>query len=237
MLGLFGLGLNLNSVEKLKNKIKKYKEVYLENYTVNLPYSIGELEKVIKKKVKIACRELVESEVLVEYAKKKNVCLLVYGSPLFATTHIQLINKAKEEKAGYEIIYNESVFDCLGEILQLYKFGKIASLPKWKENYKPDSFMNIVKDNLRINSHTLILVDPGLSLKDSLNILKESSRKHKVKIKKILICSRLGLKDKKIIYAEIEKIKKIEVKEPYCFIIPGKLHFIEKENLRLFLSK
>lgn len=232
MFGLFGLGINLESAGKLKDRIKKYKEIYIEDYTVALPYSIKELEKKLKVKIKIACRELVESEVLVDYGKQKDVCLLVYGSPLFATTHIQLINKAKKEKVKYEVIYNESVFDVLGESgLSLYKFGKITSLPEWKKNYSPTSFMNIVSENMKIQAHTLILVDPGLELKSALNILEKSSEKEKIKLNKIMIGSRLGLKDSMIIYESIEKLKKMKIKEPYCFVIPGKLDFYEEETL------
>jgi diphthamide biosynthesis methyltransferase len=91
--------------------------------------------------------------------------------------------------------------------------------------------MKIVKENNKIETHTLILVDPGLELKDSLNILEKSSEKEGVRLNKILVCSRLGLKDKKIIYDSVDKLRNIKVKEPYCIIILGKLDFYEEESL------
>ena len=60
-------------------------------------------------------REKVESLELVNEAKNTDVALLIYGSPLFATTHITLLQEAKEKQVKYKIIYNASVFDVLGE--------------------------------------------------------------------------------------------------------------------------
>lgn len=230
MLSIIGLGLNL---ENINLDLEKYKEIYLENYTVNFPYSLEELESKIDRKIKLADREFVESERIVELAKKKDIALLVYGSPLFATTHISLLKKARETKTKIEIEYNASVLDAVGEILSLYKFGKITSLPAWKKNFTPDSFMEVVKANLSIKAHSLILVDPFLDLDSCLDILEKSSKNHNIKLEKVIIASRLGNKDRKIIYDRIEKLKKEKVKEPYCLIIPSSLNFVEEENLNL----
>ena len=39
-------------------------------------------------------------------------------------------------------------------------------------------------------------------------------------------------KSRKIIYDKIDMLKKQKVKSPFCFIIPGELHFLEKEALK-----
>jgi diphthine synthase len=234
MLYLIGLGLNEKgiSVEGIE-ALKKCKKVYLENYTVDFPYSFDKLEKIIDKKIIDADRDFVENmQKLLDEAKKEKVALLIYGSPLTATTHISLIEEARKKKIEYKIIYSGSIFDAVGETgLQIYKFGKIASMPKWQESFRPTSFIKIVKENQKINSHSLILIDIGLDLEKAIEQLKESAKKERVKIDKIVICSRLGTEDRKIIYKEIEKIKNLEIKKPYCIIIPSKLHFIEKEVL------
>jgi len=96
MLYLIGLGLNEKGISKQGlEALDKCKKIYLESYTVDFPYSIEELEKVIEKKIIPANREKVENLSIVEEAKKENIALLVYGSPLFATTHITLIQEAK----------------------------------------------------------------------------------------------------------------------------------------------
>ncbi|MCK9568256.1 diphthine synthase [Candidatus Pacearchaeota archaeon] len=236
MLYLIGLGLNENgiSLEGI-SALKKCGKVYLENYTVDFPYSLAELEKVIKKKIISLNRDEVESDRIVREAKKENVALLIYGSPLTATTHITIIEDAKKQKVKYHVIYGASIFDAIAETgLQIYKFGKIASIPKWQKNFTPNSFIEIVKENKKINSHSLLLMDIGLDLKDALEELEKSAKDFDLKLEKILVCSRLGTDDKKIIYDEIKDLKNKVVKKPYCLIIPGKLHIVEEEVLNSF---
>ncbi|MEK6913205.1 MAG: diphthine synthase [Nanoarchaeota archaeon] len=236
MLYIIGLGLNEKSIsQEGLIAIKKCKKIYFENYTVDFPYSEKEIEKVIKKKLIPAGRDLVESDKLIKEAKKENISLLVYGSPLTATTHITLIQEAKKNKVKCEIIYNSSVFDAIAETgLQIYKFGKITSMAKWTKSFKPTSFMEIVKQNQVIDAHSLILVDIGLEFKEAIKELEISSKEHDIKLEKIIICSRLGTKDSKIFYKTLENIKNLNVKRPYCIIIPSRLHFVEQEVLEKF---
>ena len=159
MLYLIGLGLNVDGISAYGMEIvKKCKRVYLENYTVDFPYSVGELQDVLDKKIILADREFIESCSIIDEARKIDVALLIYGSPLTATTHITLIQEANACKVKYKIIYNASVLDAVAETgLQLYKFGKIASMPE----FEADSFMEVVKENQSINAHSLVLVDIG----------------------------------------------------------------------------
>lgn len=239
MLYLIGLGLNVDGISKYGlSVVKRCKKVYLEDYTVNFPYSFGELSAVIEKKIIPANRELVEGLSLVDEAKKIDVALLIYGSPLTATTHITLIQEAKKLKIRSKVIYNASILDAVGETgLQLYKFGKIASMPKWQseKKYEPKSFMKIVQENMSMKAHSLILADIDLEFQDALKELEKSAKDYEIKIKKLVVCQSLGTKNKKIIYRDFEELKNYTgIKKPYCIIIPSKLHFIEKEILRDF---
>ena len=236
MLYLIGLGLNEKSIsQEGLEAIKKCKKIYLDNYTVNFPYSEKILEKSIKKKIISANREIIESDKLIREGKKENIALLIYGSPLTATTHITLVEEAKKNKIKCEIIYNASIFDAIAETgLQIYKFGKIASMPKWQKNFTPSSFMEIVKKNLDIDAHSLILIDISLDLKDAIYELEKSAEEHNLKFGKIAVCSNMGTKYKKIVYDKSENFRNKEIKKPYCIIIPSKLHFIEQEVLEKF---
>lgn len=237
MIYLIGLGLNEKgiSLEGIET-LKKCEKIYLENYTVDFPYSFEKLEKILGKKITSVGRDFVEDMgVLLSEAKRGNIALLIYGSPLTATTHISLIEEARKKKIKCRIIYSASVFDAVAETgLQVYKFGKIASMPKWSKNYEPTSFMEIVKDNQKINAHSLILVDIGLELEDAIEELEKSAKKEKIKFDKIVVCSRLGNEDKKIIYGETKNLKNRKIGKPYCIIIPEKLHFLEEEVLETF---
>jgi diphthine synthase len=139
MLYIIGLGLNEKSIsQEGLDAIKKCKEVYLDNYTVEFPYNIEKLEETIKKKILLANRDFVESFEIINRAKKEDIALLVYGNPLTATTHISLIQEAKKQKIKSEIIHNASILDAIAETgLQLYKFGKTTSLP----NFEADSLL------------------------------------------------------------------------------------------------
>ncbi len=237
MLYLIGLGLNIDGISKFGlERVKKCKKVYLENYTVGFPYSIEGLTDIIGKKIIPADRNKIEGLSLIDEAKKVDIALLVYGSPLTATTHITLLEEAKKSNVRVKVIYNASILDAVAETgLQLYKFGKVASMPAWgiKKNYQPDSFMKIVQENMSMKSHSLILIDPGLKLNDALKQLEESAKNYDISLKKILLCQRLGTRYGKIYNKTIDEFKKskIEIKEPYSIIIPGKLHFMEKEVL------
>ena len=94
--------------------------------------------------------------------------------------------------------------------------------------FKADSFIQINKDNQKINSHTLILVDIDLDLKDALKKLES------LNLGKIIICQSLVTKNSKIFYDSVNNLKKLKIKKPFCIIIPSKLHFIEEEVLKSF---
>ena len=232
MLYIIGLGLNIDGISKYGlAAVKKCKRIYLENYTVEFPYSKKELEDIIKKKIISADRKFIESLKIVDEAKKTDVALLVYGSPLTATTHISLLQEANKSGIRHKTIYNASVFDAVAETgLQIYKFGKIASMPE----FEADSFMKVIIENQSINAHSLILVDIGLEFEKALEKLEKAAKKYEVKLNKVVICSRLGTKHSKIYYDNINNFKDKNIKAPYCIIIPSKLHFVEKEVLDEF---
>jgi diphthine synthase len=236
MLYLIGLGLNIRgiSVEALE-ALDKCKKIFLENYTVEFPYSQRALEGILGKKLIPADRKTVESDKLLKLARSINVALLVYGSPLAATTHLSLIEDARHMDVFVEVIDASSVFTQVAKTgLQLYKFGKTVSIPKWTEKFKPLSFGELIEDNLSINAHTLILADMGLGFEDAADELKEALKKYNLKTDKILICSQLGTKYEKIFYGAIGRILEERIKTPFCIIIPSKLHFSEENMLKNF---
>ena len=237
MLHIIGLGLNEKGYSReAYDIISKADKIFVETYTIDFPYEIKSLEKQFKgKKFVLVDRNFVESMDFLKEAKKKNITLLVYGSPLTATTHISIIQEARKNKIKYEIIHSASVLDAVAETgLQIYKFGKIASMPKWKKNFTPESFIDIIKENQKINAHTLILTDISLDFEDAIKQIEISAKSKKIKLDKIIICQALGTKNQKILYKKLNELKKIKIKKPYCIIIPSKLHFMEEEVLRNF---
>ncbi len=239
MLYLIGLGLELGDLTgKALSAIKKCKTVYLENYTVQMPYSLKELEKFLKKGILIADRELMENrqEEILKEAKKTAVCVLVYGDVLMATTHIDLVLKARKSNIKTEIIHGISVFDAISETgLQAYKFGKTASVPMWKENFKPGSFYDIIKENQAIKAHTLLLLDIGLEVKEALGYIKQIAKNRNEEVSwNFIVCSQMGTKKSSVSVGKIDDLLKKRFELPACVIVPSALHFMEAEALEWF---
>ncbi|MDD5192083.1 MAG: diphthine synthase [Candidatus Nanoarchaeia archaeon] len=232
MLFIIGLGLNNRGISKEGLlTIEKCKKIYLENYTVNFPYELIDLK--LSKRIFPLKRGEVESNRLIDEAKGRNIALLVYGSPLFATTHMGLILDAEKQKVKVKVIYAASVFDAIAETgLQLYKFGKTTSLPAFDDKYETD-FLKYVKENQSINAHSLILIDIGLSSEDAFFYLDKAA-KNNVKLDKIIVCSQLGTENSQIYYDTIYNLRRKKIEKPFCFIIPGEMHFLEQDALERF---
>lgn len=233
MLYLIGLGLNEKGYSKEAHEIiSNADKVYVDTYTIEFPYKISALISQFKGKRFMAVgRDFVEGLKFLDEAKKNDIVLLVYGSPLVATTHTAIIKEAVDRKIKIKIIHAGSILDAIAETgLQPYKFGKTTSLP----NFPVESYLDFVKENLKVNAHTLILIDIGLSFENAMERLNLDTKKKGIKLEKIIVCERLGLKDSKIYYDSINKLKSKKVKTPFCFIIPGKMHFFEEEILKRF---
>jgi diphthine synthase len=237
---LIGLGLDKKSISAdALEVLQKCDKIYLENYTINFPYSTKELENVLKLKIEQLSRQNVESEEFLKNAKTKDIALLVYGDSLSATTHLQLILSCKKQGIPCKIFHNSSILTAISETgLSLYKFGKTTSMPNWKEHKnKPTSFVNYIKENLSIKAHTLILTDISLELKNAIEQLEESVKKEKIELpEKIIVISNAGTDNQKIFYDSIDELSKKNIKMPFCLIIPSELHFLEKEALNSFMK-
>ncbi|MBI2654452.1 diphthine synthase [Candidatus Woesearchaeota archaeon] len=243
-----GLGLNnekdisINGLEA----IKKCDIVYLENYTSILNCKKEDLEKFYGKKIILARRSLVEADdnEVIENAKSKNVAFLVAGDPLVATTHIDLFLRAKKEGIKCHVIHNASIVSAVGITgLQVYKFGKTTSIPLENENVEAP--YDVLKENLKLGLHTLFLLDLNpeeekfISVNDAIRYLLkvELKKNERVFSEKTLClgCARIG-GENQVIKAGAAKdlLKQNFGKLVHCLIVPGKLHFMEEEALKIY---
>ena len=72
-------------------------------------------------------RELVEqgADQFLDEAKESDVGFLVVGDPFGATTHSDLVLRAKEKGVKVSVVHNASIMSAVGCCgLQLYNFGK-----------------------------------------------------------------------------------------------------------------
>ena len=234
MLYLIGLGLDCKDISlNVLEIIKKCRKVYLENYT-SLGCKVNELKKLINKDVIIANRELIEnSNKILNEAKKDNIAILVYGDPLIATTHINYLIEARKAKIKVKVIHNISIFNAIADTgLSLYHFGKTTSIPFNYENIIAP--VNVIRDNLKLGLHTLILLDldPEKNKFLGINEALEYLIKHNLDLN-LITCTNLGTDKAKIKYGKASELVKLKFDNIGCLIIPGKLHFVEQEALEL----
>ncbi len=244
MLYLIGLGLadEKDITFKGLEAVKKCKMLYLESYTSRLSCSKEALEKFYGKKIQLANREFVENaEQLLKEAKAENVALLVIGDPLCATTHWDILQRAKEQKIKTEVIHNASIINAVGATgLQVYKFGKTTSIPFPQEKFEPETFYDVIKENKSIGAHTLVLLDLNpeknrfMSVNEAIEILRKIERKRNEKVflpKDWCVgVARLGAKDQKIVSGTVTEVSDADFGPgPHALIVPGNLHFMEEE--------
>ncbi len=251
-MALFLIGLGLNDEKDITIKgleaIKGCDYLFLEDYTSRLNVPVEKFERFYGKPIFLASRDLVEkrADQILDKAIHKNTGFLVVGDIFSATTHIDLFLRAKAKNIDVRIIHNASILNAVGVVgLELYKYGRTTSMPFFEKNFRPETPYKAIKENLEHGLHTLVLLDikkdenrfmtVNLALKQLLEI--ESLRKEKV-IKenmKAVGCSRLGSETQAIKYGRIASLIDFDFGPPlHCLIIPGKLHFMEKEMLRLW---
>lgn len=79
---------------------------------------------------------------------------------LSATTHTDLVLRARKEGIQVQVIHNASIMNAIGKCgLQLYKFGETVSLVFFTDTWQPDSFYDKIARNRAEGLHTLCLLD------------------------------------------------------------------------------
>jgi diphthine synthase len=137
-------------------------KVYIEAYTSILTVGRERLEELFGKTIEEAPRELVESaiEPILEAARSEDVAMLVVGDPFGATTHCDLLARAKEMAVPTNVVHNASIMNAVGCAgLQLYRYGETISIPYFTRTWRPDSFYDKLVANRKAGLHTLALLD------------------------------------------------------------------------------
>ncbi len=248
MLTFVGLGLyderdiSMKGIEAIKNADVVFGEFYTSKLVGT---SIENLENFYGKKINILGRDYVENgDIIIEEAKNKNVVFIVPGDSLTATTHISLRMKAEKDGIKTRVIHGASIVTAVPSLLGLqhYKFGRIVSIPHIESNYFPTSPYEHIEENYRRGLHTLILLDIApepMSANEAMKILLKMEEKKKKKLitNKTLICvvARAGSSEPLLRAGYIKDIIDENFGHPlHTLVMPGKLHFLEKESLVLF---
>ncbi len=252
MLYLIGVGLKPKqlTIEALE-AIKECDSVFLEDYTSE--YSEGferDLAQLIQRDVIALGRKEVEENFksALITANKNKVALLVFGNPLTATTHLQLLLDAKENGIKTKVIPGISITNMIAQTgLDEYKFGRIATICFHEPGFEPDSFYEQIKQNQLIGLHTLCLLDIKKDTKpkklmnaaQAIEVLEKIAKSKNEEINfEYLALLAMASEKQKIIFGKNKIFENKEVLElfPQSLIIIGKINEKEKEALNKFFA-
>ncbi|OIR58720.1 MAG: diphthine synthase [Amphiamblys sp. WSBS2006] len=171
MLYLVGIGLDSEKDITLKGleAVRSSEKIYLEEYTSQLSVPVSQLEQLYGKEVVRADRETIQDRkgTIVEEARSGNISVLVIGDALSATTHVDLLQTAKERQVGCTVIHNASIMTAVSVCgLPLYNYGQTVSIPFFTEKWMPESFYDRIVANKQRGLHTLCLLDIKVKERD-----------------------------------------------------------------------
>lgn len=245
---LIGIGLGYAKDITLRGLeiVKKCDSVILEGYTSIFQDSIGSLERLCGKRVKIADRGFIEERFNVEDARDKDIAILIIGDVFSATTHFALLSEAKKKNIAVNVINNASIINAVGIVgLSLYKYGKVVSIPFPEKSFFPKDFYNTIEENKRDRMHTLCLLDIKaeknifMKINEAIEILLNLEKEFKRgAITSDTLCigvARLGREDYKIKAGKASQLLKEDFgRPPHSLIIPASLDHVEEESLNLW---
>lgn len=179
-----------------------------------------------------------------------------------ATTHTDLVLRARELGISIQSIHNASIMTAIGATgLQLYNFGQTVSMVFFTETWKPSSFYDRLRENREVGLHTLLLLDIKVKEQSLENLARgrkiyepprfmtvaqcasqmletEESRHEGVYKPESLAVgvARIGSPDQKIVSGTLEQLSKTELGPPlHSLVLLGRrAHVLEKEFLRDF---
>ncbi len=222
--------------------------VFVEFYTSALPGAqVGAIEALIGKPVRRLTREQVEKGTsILDDAKSHRVALLVAGDPMVATTHVDLRLRAAAAGITTRVVHGVSILGAAAGTLglQAYKFGRTTTVPFPAPGFRPSSPLEVILENRRAGLHTLVLLDlredgTFLDAKEALRSLLEMAEGKGTPefgpATLVCVLSRVGGPDTR---ASADRVDGLLAKDlgppPQCLVVPGELHFLEKDALVAF---
>lgn len=246
-LGLCGTGgLSLEGLRAAR----ACRKVYVELYTSVVPcLRVDELRTLIGKEVKQVGRGELEGDwvkELVEEARWDDVAILTPGDPFIATTHEAVRLEAIKRGVEVRVIHAASIASAIPGAtgLSFYKFGRPATVVYPEPGYAPQTAYDVVKENLARGLHTLLLLDVRaergvyMTAGEAIRILLDIERGRREGLltegSLVVAVARAGCADVKVRGGRAARVAELELgPPPHSLVVPGPLHFIEKEALML----
>jgi len=233
---LIGLGLDNEHDISLKgfDILNTCTTIYYEEYTSRLHCTLDDLQTCYAKPITPLSRTELEHRIpaIVQEAQHNNIAVLIIGSPLSATTHMEFIIHARTHNVAYQVIEAGSIYSAVAITgLFLYKFGRTTTIPFANDNVT--SPYDIYKDNAQRSLHTLFLLDITtdklMTVREGLDYLINQGLDPNTLC---VGCGALGSAQPEIKTGTAQHLTITSF--PQSLIIPGKLNFKEEEALNLW---
>lgn len=250
MLFFVGLGVEQSPTLRAIDVLKSCDRIFYESYTSPaIRKDVVEiLAKSSGKKIETTTREFIEDgREILDLAKRSRISLVTSGDPMIATTHQELGTRALNEKIETVILHASSILCALpGEMgLHSYSFGKNVTMTREPMQY---TAYETIYQNLLRGLHTSILLEWDeskqffLSPKDALASLLEAEKDLKYGIISentlLLSASEIGSDLVRVSAKSLsEALRSDYGRPPHVLVIPGRLHFTEREALSANMRK
>lgn len=243
------IGIGLNDEKDMSHKgveaAKKCERVYLEDYTGLYGGTIESLNKLIGKGIIRVDRKDIEQNPGENVLFGKDAALLVMGDPMVATTHQDLVLRARQKGHDVRIIHGSSVQSAICECgLQSYKFGRTTTIAYPEGSYFPLSPYDVICENIGRGLHTLCLLDLRadekryMSVPEALKLLKrmEDERGKKIISNETTVVGAARLGGEPVFRAgSPDEVGLFDFGgPPHCLVICAKLHEMESLMLDYF---
>lgn len=243
-LGLAGTkDITLRALQAIRNA----RTVYAEFYTSHLIGAThNQLERELDKRVVLLSRDDTESgaEKVLAAAAEHRVAFLTAGDPMTATTHQDLRLRAEQRGIPVRIVHGVSIQVAAPGAagLQSYKFGRTTTVVFPQPNFNPVSPYETIRDNKGRGLHTLVLLDLRadenrfMTAGQGLGVLlgHEEERRENVvtEASEVVALARVGADDEVVRFGAAQRLREADLGPPlHCLIVPGDLHFAEREAL------
>ncbi|KAJ3233595.1 diphthine synthase [Chytriomyces hyalinus] len=208
MLYIVGLGLGDEKDITVKGleAVKSCERIYLEHYTSILTVPTDRLEALYGKKILLADREMVESDLnaILKDADSINVAFLVVGDPY------GFYDKIKQNRA----IKLHTL--CLLDIK--VKEQSIENMARGRKIYEPPRYMTV-----------------NQAVEQLLEVEEKRQEKVYSPTTIGVGMSRIGAPDQRIICGTLQELLEADFGEPlHSLVLAGEMHFLEADILRTF---
>lgn len=253
-MAIYFIGLGLYDERDITLKgleiAKKCDKIFAEFYTSLLAgTSLEEIERLIGKPIRRLSREEVElhfERIVLSEAKEKDVAFLTAGDPMVATTHADLRIRAKELGIESYVVHAPSIYSAVAITgLQIYKFGKSATVAYPEKNWFPTSHYDVIKENRERGLHTLLFLDIKadqnryMTANEAMEILLQVEEMKGQGVftpeTLVVVLARAGSLNPTIRAGYVRDMLKEDFgKQPHVMVVPGRLHIVEAEYLVAF---